>query len=110
MPRGWIIAPKWEAYLSAVANGAMQQKGGPAQRGPSVRRETMKILIRAAFAALSFASIGSAIAGEGEGTIANTRFTELPGMVAEAPAQNAPAVATAQNGQAVQAYVTKSSR
>jgi hypothetical protein len=70
----------------------------------------MKIVIRAAIAALSFASIGSAIAGEGEGTVANTFFTELPRVVAEAPVQNAPAVATAQNGQAVQAYVTKSNR
>jgi len=70
----------------------------------------MKIVIRAAIAALSVASIGSAIADEGEGTIANTRFTELPGVVAEAPVQNAPAVGTARNGQAVQAYVTKSSR
>lgn len=68
----------------------------------------MKIVIRAAIAALSFASIGSAIADEG--VIANTRFTQLPGVVAEAPAQNAPVVATAQSGQAVQAYVTKSSR
>jgi hypothetical protein len=34
-------------------------------------------------------------------------FTEL---VAEAPVQNAPAVATAQNGQAVQTYITQSSR
>jgi hypothetical protein len=68
----------------------------------------MKIMLRAAIAALSFGSIGPAIAGEGDGgTVANTLFTEL---VAEAPVQNAPAVATAQNGQAVQTYITQSSR
>jgi hypothetical protein len=71
----------------------------------------MKIMLRAAIAALSFASIGSAIASEGDGgTVANTFFTELPGVVAQAPVQNAPAIATAQNGQAVHAYVANSSR
>ena len=60
---------------------------------------------------MSFASIGSAIASEGDGgTVANTFFTELPGVVAQAPVQNAPAVATAQNGLAVHAYVANSSR
>ena len=42
----------------------------------------MRTLLRAAIAALSVASISPAIAGEGEGTIANTQFTELPGVVA----------------------------
>jgi hypothetical protein len=73
----------------------------------------MKIMLRAAIAALSFASIGPAIAGESEGgPLPNTRFTELPGVIAQAPVQNAPAVATAQNqnGQAVRAYVTQSRR
>jgi hypothetical protein len=74
------------------------------------RRETMKIMLRAAIAALSFASIGSAYAGEGDGTVANSFFTELPGVVAQAPVQNAPAIATAQNGQVVHAYVANSSR
>jgi hypothetical protein len=44
------------------------------------------------------------------GQIANTQFTELPGVIAQAPVQNAPPVATAQNGQAVHAYVSNSSR
>ena len=71
----------------------------------------MKIMLRAAIAALSFASIGSAIASEGDGgTVANTFFTELPGVIARAPVQDAPPVATAQNGQAVHAYVANSSR
>ena len=62
----------------------------------------------AAAAALSL-GIGSAYAGEG-GTIANTQFTSIPGVVGQPPAQVAPAVATAQNGQVVQAYVTQSGR
>jgi hypothetical protein len=71
----------------------------------------MKIMLRAAIASLSFASIGSAIASEGDGgTVANSFFTELPGVIAQAPVQNAPPVATAQNGQAVRAYVANSSR
>jgi hypothetical protein len=68
----------------------------------------MNIAIRAAIAILSIASIGSAYASEG-GQVANTFFTSLPGVIAQAPAQNAPAVATAQNGQAARAYVTQSS-
>ena len=69
----------------------------------------MKIMLRAALAALSIASIGSAYADSEGGQDPNTQFTQLPGFLAQAPAQNAPAVATAQNGQAVQAYVTQSS-
>ena len=65
----------------------------------------MKIMLRAAIAALSFANIGSAIASEGDGgTAPNTFFTELPGVVAQAPVQNAPSIAAAQNGQAGQTY------
>lgn len=70
----------------------------------------MKITLRAALAAASIASIGSAYAGESEGIVSNTRFTGIPGVVAQAPAQNAPAVATAQNGQAVPVYVTRSNQ
>ena len=69
----------------------------------------MKIMLRAALAALSIASIGPAFADSGDGgQQANTLFTELPGVIAQAPVQNAPAVATAQSGAAVQAYVTGS--
>jgi hypothetical protein len=68
----------------------------------------MKTMFLAAAAALSL-GIGSAYAdGEG-GQVANTFFTSLPGVVAQLPVQNAPAVATAQNGQAVRTYVTQSS-
>jgi hypothetical protein len=70
----------------------------------------MKIMLRAAIAAISIASIGSAYADSGDGPTANTLFTEIPGVIAQAPVQNAPPVATAQNGQTVHAYVTRSNR
>ena len=50
----------------------------------------MKIMLRAALAAASIASIGSAYAGEGEGVVSNTRFTEIPGVVAQAPRPERP--------------------
>ena len=68
----------------------------------------MKTMLLAAAAALSL-GIGSAYADSEGGQIANTQFTEIPGFLAQAPVQNAPAVATARNGQAVQTYVTQSS-
>ena len=68
----------------------------------------MKTMFLAAAAILSI-GIGSAFAASEGGSSADTLFTELPGVMAQAPAQNAPAVATAQNGQAVRAYVTQSS-
>ena len=67
----------------------------------------MKTMLLAAAAALSL-GIGSAYADSEGGQIANTQFTEIPGFLAQAPAQNAPAVATAQNGR-VQTYATQSS-
>src|SRR5438105_12454729 len=75
----------------------------------STRRETMKTMLLAATAALTL-SAGAAYADGGDGPAANTFFTELPGVVAQAPVQNAPAVATARNGQAVHAYVANSNR
>ena len=66
----------------------------------------MKMMIRAALIAMSIGTIGTAYAGDGEGPVANTYFTELPGVIAQAPAQ--PAVATARNGQAIGTYVTNS--
>ena len=70
----------------------------------------MKIMLRAALAAVSIASIGSAYADSEGGQNALTRFTQIPGFLVQAPAQNAPAIATAQNGQVVRAYVTRSSQ
>jgi hypothetical protein len=69
----------------------------------------MKTMILAAAAMLSIGT-GSAFAASEGGSSADTFFTELPGVMAQAPVQNAPAVATARNGQAVQTYVTRSSQ
>lgn len=69
----------------------------------------MKTMIIAAATALSL-SMGVAYADSEDGQIANTQFTETPGFLAQAPVQNAPPVATAQNGQAVHAYVTNSNK
>ncbi len=68
----------------------------------------MKITLRAAVAAIGLASVPPAFAGDSDGPVANSFFTELPGVIAQAPVQNAPAVATAQLGRALQAYVTQS--
>ena len=68
----------------------------------------MKILLRAAIAAASISSIGSAYANEGA-IEANTRFTQLPGVIAQAPASQETAVATVQHGLA-RIYVTAANR
>ena len=68
----------------------------------------MKTMFLAAVAAVGLGTM--AYAGDGDGTSANTRFTEIPGVVAQAPVQNAPPVATAQNGQATQTNVSGSDR
>ena len=82
----------------------------------------MKTMLLAAAAALSL-GVGSAYADGGDGPAANTFFTELPGVVAQAQVPNAPVYAQrngqaqteqaqngqTQNGQAVQTYVTQSS-
>ncbi len=70
----------------------------------------MKFMLPTALVAASIASIGLAYAGEGEGTAVNTQFTSVPGVVAQAPAQNAPVVATARNGEPIQVYGTRSSQ
>jgi hypothetical protein len=69
----------------------------------------MKTMLLAAAAALSL-GVGSAYAADSEGASdqAITRFTEIPGVMAQAPAQNAPSVATAQSGQVVHTFVTSS--
>jgi hypothetical protein len=69
----------------------------------------MKTFLIAAGAALSL-GMGIAYAGDGDVPAANTQFTEIPGVIADAPMLHAPEVATARNGQAVEVYVTQSSR
>ena len=70
----------------------------------------MKAMMLAAAAVLSL-GVGSAFAGEGGGTIGNTFFTQLPGVVAHAPSQQVPnAVARNQTGGApTAAFITNHS-
>ena len=70
----------------------------------------MRNLLFAVGAVVTLSAFGVAYAGEGEGVVPNTRFTELPGVVAEAPAQNASPVATAANPPSTRAYVTRSNQ
>jgi hypothetical protein len=63
----------------------------------------MYIMLRAAIAAVSIANIGPAYA---EGTVANTRFTQVPGVVAQARPQDSPLIATAPNGHASRSNAT----
>jgi hypothetical protein len=65
------------------------------------------LVLRAATMVLSL-GIGSAHAGDGDGSTVDTRFTEIPGVAAQAQMQNAPLIATAQNGLATHAFVTRS--
>ena len=94
MPGGPIIAQRQETHLPAIADDAMEQTPDPLKRGRKTRRETMKTMLLAAAAAVG---IGSAYADGGDGPAANTFFTELPGVVAQAQMPNVPAYA--QNGQ-----------
>jgi hypothetical protein len=69
---------------------------------PTVRRthrETMRIMLLAAAAGLSLAASTAAYADGGDGPAANTLFTELPGVVAQADVPNASTYA--QNRQAL---------
>jgi hypothetical protein len=59
----------------------------------------MNIILRAAMVAVSLGTISPAYAGEGEGGVADTRATEVPGVVAQAPTQSRPLLETTQNGQ-----------
>jgi hypothetical protein len=115
MPRGSIIAHEPEPLSSPSQTVRWNQTSDPLKRGRKVRRETMKTMFLAAAAALSL-GVGSAYADGGDGTIANTQFTELPGVVAQAEVPNAPTYAQngrqnrqaqtqqAQSGQAAQGY------
>jgi hypothetical protein len=62
----------------------------------------MKTMLLAAAAALSL-GVASAYADGGDGAIANTYFTELPGVVAQAQVPNAPVYAQNGQGQSQQA-------
>jgi len=55
----------------------------------------MKTMLIAAVAATCLTS-GVAYAGDGDVPAANTLFTQIPGVVAQAPAGNVPSIDTAQ--------------
>ena len=61
----------------------------------------MNIIVRAAMVAVSLGTIGPADAGEGEGGVADSRVTEVPGVVAGAPTPSKPLLETAENGPVV---------
>ena len=68
----------------------------------------MKTMLRIALMASSIASVPPAIAGEG-GAVANSFFTSLPGVIAQAPAQNQPSHAVATNqSDGTAAFITSS--
>ena len=60
----------------------------------------MKLLLRSALLAASIGSIGTAYADGGDGPAPNTYFTELPGVIAQAPMQDNHAYAANRNGPA----------
>ena len=68
----------------------------------------MSTTLLAATAVLGL-GIGSAFAGDGDVPQADTFFTELSGVIAQAPVQTAPSVATAQSGQVMHTYVSNAS-
>ncbi len=69
----------------------------------------MKTMILATAAVLGL-GVGVAYAGEGDGPIGNTYFTQLPGVIAQAPVQpGSTAIARGQpSGQPTAAFVTTS--
>jgi hypothetical protein len=107
MPKLLIIPQRQKVYIRVIAVEAMERTEAPPKSEALPRRETMKTMLLAAAAALSF-GVSAAYADGGQGTLPNTYFTELPGVIAQAPVQNAPSIATARNGQAIGTYVTNS--
>lgn len=71
--------------------------------------KTVRILIYAAIVAGAVTGIGPAIAGDGEGAIANTQFTQLPGVLAQSSVPSGPSVALVHSGQGAATYVTQTS-
>jgi hypothetical protein len=69
----------------------------------------MKIMLIAAAAALSL-GVGSAHADSGDGLVPNTQFTEIHGVIAQAPVRSVPPIATAQSGNAIRTYMATSNR
>jgi hypothetical protein len=69
----------------------------------------MKTMMLAAAAVFSL-GVGAAYADGGDGPTADTLFTELPGVVAQAPVHAPSAVAANQSGAQIHTYVTQHSK
>ena len=102
--RGW----KPISGVSQIVRCNKSQTSPTKAKGFEERDHEDDILAAATLLSLS---AGVAYAGDGEGPAANTQFTELPGVVAEAQVPNAPAYAQrgqatqqAQNGQGAHGY------
>lgn len=67
----------------------------------------MKTMMLAAAAVLTL-GMGAAFADGGDGPVANTQFTELPGVIAQATTNNASALAQTQAGNGTALFVTGS--
>ena len=71
----------------------------------------MRTMLFAAGAMMTLSAFGVAYAGDGEGVAPNTLFTQLPGVVAEAPVPaDASAAMAAIKAQSTDTYVTRSHR
>jgi hypothetical protein len=114
-----IIPQGSQTHLAGHRSDAMQQtRTRWRKRGRKMRRKTMRTMLLAAAAGLSLAASTAAYADGGDGPAANSFFTELPGVVAQADVPNASAYAQnrqvqpqqAQNGQGTHVYATQSSR
>jgi len=67
----------------------------------------MKTMILAAAAVLSL-GMSAAFADSGDGPVANTQFTELPGVVAQVQTGNSTALAQSPTGNGTSLFVTGS--
>src|SRR5690242_17516934 len=110
-------------YSSRLGNPSPRHRTRCDARNPApseaARGErSMRTMLLAAAAGLSLAAWTAAYADSGDGPAANTLFTNIPGVVAQADVPNAPAHAQnrqvqpqqAQNGQGIHVYVSRSNQ
>jgi len=67
----------------------------------------MKTMMLAAVAAMTLGA-GAAFADSGDGPIANSQFTELPGVIAQVQTDNTSALAQSRKGNGTMLFVTGS--
>ncbi len=70
----------------------------------------MKTMLFAVGAVMSLSAFGVAYAGEGEGVWPNTQFSQIAGVVAHTPAQNARPVTMAGTAPSPQYFFARSHR